>query len=629
MARRVLLVVMPFLPLIRPALGVGLLKAGLERAGLPCDIRHLHFAFADRIGVPAYQRIADDTPTHDLAGEWIFTPALYGASARPPEDFLPNIYPGGTSRYTPDLLAEIDRCRGLSATFVDQCAASIDATAYDIIGFSTTFQQNIASLALARRLKRLNPSLTIVFGGANCEGEMGEELHDRFQFLDIVCSGEGDAVFPELVRHLRSGHDLTALPGIIFRRGSESVRTSVPQALVEDMESLPYPDHSDFLRDFSASAASLHLRPELTMETSRGCWWGQKHHCTFCGLNGKGMRYRSKSSTRAFDEIVHLVGAYGIHTIFNTDNIVDMRYFNEVFPRLEELGLRLQLFYETKSNLKKSQMAALRRLGTTWFQPGIESLDSHVLELMDKGVRGIHNVQLLKWAREMGFTLTWNILCGFPGERPDDYRRIARMVRSIPHLEPPGALSRFRLDRFSPMFERAGQYGLRDVRPFPAYRLCYPFSDRSLSRIAYFFHCASSMDVETSEALQDAWLAVEQWQRDHTAGSLTGRLESGILEIADTRPGRTPADYSFTGLRRDVYLAADAAVSPARLLQTVRRKHSDSLSVGELQIILDEFLDLDLMVREDDLYLAIALLPYEANPVESAVPPDLVTIGRI
>src|SRR5689334_13580964 len=107
MARRVLLIVMPFLPLVRPALGAGLLKAELERAGIACDVRHLHFAFADRIGVPAYQRIADDTPTHDLAGEWIFTPALYGASARPSEDLLPNVYRAGTSRYTADLLSEI------------------------------------------------------------------------------------------------------------------------------------------------------------------------------------------------------------------------------------------------------------------------------------------------------------------------------------------------------------------------------------------------------------------------------------------------------------------------------------------------------------------------------------------
>ena len=87
----------------------------------------------------------------------------------------------------------------------------------------------------------------------------------------------------------------------------------------------PYPDHSDFLRDFSASAASLHLRPELTMETSRGCWWGQKHHCTFCGLNGKGMRYRSKSSTRAFDEIVHLVGAYGMFALAIAIELIGVR----------------------------------------------------------------------------------------------------------------------------------------------------------------------------------------------------------------------------------------------------------------------------------------------------------------
>jgi ribosomal peptide maturation radical SAM protein 1 len=356
------------------------------------------------------------------------------------------------------------------------------------------------------------------------------------------------------------------------------------------------------------------------METSRGCWWGQKHHCTFCGLNGMGMAYRSKSCSRAFDEILHLVETYGIRSIFNTDNIVEMRYFQEVFPRLEERGLELQLYYETKSNLKKSQLAALRRLGTTWFQPGIESLDSHVLALMDKGVRGIHNVQLLKWAREMGFRITWNILCGFPGEQPADYRNIAHMVRSIPHLEPPSSLSRFRLDRFSPMFERAEHYGLHDVRPFPAYRLCYPFSEPSLKRIAYFFHCSSPMQAETSAALREAWLAVEQWQRHHREGSLTARVDSGVLAIVDSRPGHAPAEYRFTGPSRDVYLAADAAQSTGRLLQSVRLQHGDFFSAADLDRILTEFMERDLMVREDDLYLSIALLPQEALPGDHTLP---------
>jgi radical SAM superfamily enzyme YgiQ (UPF0313 family) len=42
------------------------------------------------------------------------------------------------------------------------------------------------------------------------------------------------------------------------------------------------------------------------METARGCWWGAKHHCTFCGLNQNDMAFRAKSPQCAMDELVHL-----------------------------------------------------------------------------------------------------------------------------------------------------------------------------------------------------------------------------------------------------------------------------------------------------------------------------------
>ena len=71
-----------------------------------------------------------------------------------------------------------------------------------MVGFTSTFEQNIASLALAQRLAAAHPSVLIVFGGANWEGEMGVALHRRFGFVDVVVSGEADLSFPALVREL-------------------------------------------------------------------------------------------------------------------------------------------------------------------------------------------------------------------------------------------------------------------------------------------------------------------------------------------------------------------------------------------------------------------------------------------
>ena len=68
-----------------------------------------------------------------------------------------------------------------------------------IVGFSTVFQQNVASLVLAKILKARDPSLTIVFGGGNCDGPMGAALHECFPWIDVVVRGEGERVFPEVV----------------------------------------------------------------------------------------------------------------------------------------------------------------------------------------------------------------------------------------------------------------------------------------------------------------------------------------------------------------------------------------------------------------------------------------------
>ena len=81
--------------------------------------------------------------------------------------------------------------------FIDRCVGQVDWTRYAFLGISSSFQQNMASLAFARRVKAQFPHIFIVFGGANCQGEMGIELHRRYGFIDAVCLGEGDLIFPE------------------------------------------------------------------------------------------------------------------------------------------------------------------------------------------------------------------------------------------------------------------------------------------------------------------------------------------------------------------------------------------------------------------------------------------------
>jgi ribosomal peptide maturation radical SAM protein 1 len=623
--KRVLLLVMPFLTLPRPHLGVALLKAGMARLGMSCDIRYFSFRFADIIGVPLYVRIAERSPAHLLVGEFLFTPALYGEDARPFADFRASIA-DYVLPYPEDYLRQLERARNLTPAFIQECADRIDFSQYDIVGFTSSFEQNMASLAMAQEIKRRAPEIITVFGGANFESEMGVELHRRFPFIDVVCSGEADYVFPQLVRRIRSGESLQDLGGVTFRVNGETVTSSAPQAFVDNLNDLPYPDHSDYYQTLQGSTAVSMVVPETTMETSRGCWWGQKHHCTFCGLNGMGMTYRSKTPDRAYQEIKYLLETYRSPEIFNTDNIVDIRYFTELFPRLAADGFKIQLFYETKSNLKKNHLLSLWKVGSTRFVPGIESLNSHVLTLMEKGVKGIQNVQLLRWSEEIGFEVMWNILCGFPGETADDYHQITRWIRAVTHLPPPTVMTRFRLDRFSPMFKWPEKYGIVNIRSYRGYRLCYPFPEDSLLRLAYYQDCDPPTTPETLDAIKTTWEATAEWQRVHDNSSLNARVTPSSLIIYERRAGYAPTDYCYEGLAQDVYLAADGVHSDSAVFESVAACRPEGLvTVEEVRKILADFVARDLMLQEGNLYLSLAVLPLDSAGIE--MPPQRAEVG--
>ena len=114
---------------------------------------------------------------------------------------------------------------------------------------------------------------------------MGEELHRQFNFVDYVCPGEADESFPVLAALLLTKTaKAAALPrGIVYRENGRSFSTgrSVP---VRNMDALPFPDFSNFSRDWSESGGSLVAVPTVLIETSRGCWWGDKsRHARFVG----------------------------------------------------------------------------------------------------------------------------------------------------------------------------------------------------------------------------------------------------------------------------------------------------------------------------------------------------------
>lgn len=539
---RIVFISMPFAESDRPALGLSLLKAELSAAGMMSRIYYANLRYAARIGPYLYQFVAGGRPaTHHLLGEWVFAPWLDPDPAPRARDtrYVDSIarqfhstadwwdqHVGGSPT------SAVTEMRRHIAPFLEECLGVADWTRVKLVGFTSCFQQQVPSLVLARLLKERYPHLTVVFGGANVESVMGEAVLRTFPFVDAVVSGEGDPVIAPLAEAVLSGRDPSGIPGVITSR---TVMAASPDYV--DLDALPYPDYDDYFAQWEAEPALHVLKPSIMLETSRGCWWGQKSHCTFCGLNGLGLAYRSKSPARAVAEILALDGRYGdrAKTLIAADNIVDYRYFDTVLPALAAEGKAYDLFYETKANLRKWQVEAFHRVGFRHVQPGIESLSTPVLRLMRKGTTAIQNIQVLKWFAEYDILPSWNVLTGFPGEEADWYRDSAALASRLHHLAPPVSAARIRLDRFSPLFDQPAVLGVRNIRPRPAYREIFrDLPDEVLGQIAYYFDFDEEQPPPQGYT-QPMTDAVAEWKaHHHSAGLFYWDARTHII-LVDTR----------------------------------------------------------------------------------------------
>ena len=87
------------------------------------------------------------------------------------------------------------------------------------------------------------------------------------------------------------------------------------------------------------------------------------------------MTFRSKTPARALEaELRTLRERHGVSRVMFVDDILDMRYFRTLLPRLAVQEPRFELFWEVKANLTPEQVRLLRAAGVTRVQPGIESL---------------------------------------------------------------------------------------------------------------------------------------------------------------------------------------------------------------------------------------------------------------
>jgi ribosomal peptide maturation radical SAM protein 1 len=612
---RIVLVDLPFMPPHRPNLALGLLKSCLQDAGFDSSIRYFNLDFARRVGRDLYYKVGQDLPHEALIGDFVFaefldgvsSPALATANYRRKLSAELNL----EARVSEDVWTMLPKLRAQATEFLHECAEALKGS--DVVGLSVTFEIAPA-LSLAKILKSMSPETQIILGGGHCDGEMGEALHRHFPWIDFVCRGEGErlivqlssALAPETEQKSRSLKVLgqststfASIPGLIWRDEGLSVLNGDRAQTIQDLNSIPLPDFSDWRTQLDdAELGFENNKLAVPFESSRGCWFGAKSHCTFCGLNGPSLAYRSKSPANVLQEFRRLA-EFGIKNIDAVDNILDMKYFDNVLPELAQEGLGLSIFFEVKSNLTREQVRRLAEAGITSIQPGIESMSTPVLRLMRKGVSAYQNIRLLKWLAEYGISTGWNILYGFPHEKPDDYLKMAEILPLLTHLQPPTHCLQVLLNRFSPLFDKAEELGVHFIRPVPGYREIFGRLCPEPEKLAYYFAFDGDLDDPKFSYITPAKEIVRAWQNESGKSSFTCVDRDETLFLFDHRTEAQPFVAELRGNRRRIFQLCDSGITAMGVVR------STGLAEREVEEILEEFKARQWVVLVDDRYVSL------------------------
>ena len=607
---KIALVNMPFANLQMPSLALTQLKSVVESRfndQVTADVFYLNHDFAHYLGRDLYSTILGGEAQNSGLGDWIFRQAAFPDQANNLGVYLSRYFPLQSSETNALKSGILEKRRGLDR-FLDSLITKYALDQADIVGFTSMFAQNVASFALARKIKARNPKSIVVMGGANCESPMGQVIVKHVDVIDYVFSGPGLKSFPQFVEHAMAG-DMSKINFVkgVFNKKNYMFHTG-PDAIGEEL-GIEVPvklNYEPFLRTLDENFPNNEIDPILLFETSRGCWWGERAHCTFCGLNGTTMAYRSMEPELAltqFDSLFRF--APKVSRLDAVDNILPRNYISDVLPYVKTPE-NMSMFYEVKADLSEADVEVLAKARVKHIQPGIESLATSTLKLMKKGTSAFRNLCLLKFCAIYEVEPGWNLLVGFPGEGEDVYQAYVNNLHLLTHLPPPTGVYPVRFDRYSPYFVKAAEYKL-ELKPLDFYSLIYPFPEESLEQLAYYFsdtRIGADYALAVSKWIERLREKVEQWKVRWDNGGhppqLFLRKDESENVIYDSRYGKS-IEYAISDVSARILHSMEVKTKD---LVDISREFSGVDAAQEIAYLQDK----GLVFEEKGRYLSVALI---------------------
>lgn len=298
----------------------------------------------------------------------------------------------------------------------------------DVIGLSILQENLEVCIDFANKIKNQIPKLKIL--GGNVEPSANPDLFlSVYPSIDIVITGEGEETLRNLLFVLHYKHPLSECAGIFYRKNGQVVATK-PRALIDDLNTIPFPD-----RSFGSKKNTL-----FSIVGSRGC----DGRCTFCDSNAiyrhhKKIYVRERSISNIVDEMQTLITynncqyiAFVDSTFCNASEYPERR-LEELYHELKSRNMWVLFYFNARTEQIKEpfikQLINLQQVGLNGIQLGLETGNAEDLKLYGKYATVEDNYRAISLFKE--YKIPYD--CGFINFNP--YTTTNKLLENIGFLK--------------------------------------------------------------------------------------------------------------------------------------------------------------------------------------------------
>jgi hypothetical protein len=291
-----------------------------------------------------------------------------------------------------------------------------------IIGLSLfSYVSQISTRYICYFLKKLNPQVQVIIGGAGCfENLRGNSSFTdnllRSGLIDFYIRGDAEKSFEEFLKGNYS------YPGINSSEWTELTK--------EEIDNFPAPDYDDY--NFSN-----YEMPTLPIIGSRGC----VRRCKFCDIIEYWKKYNYRSGESIYQEMLLQNQRYNIRNFKFQDSLINgnlkeykilihlLAEHNKKFPE-NSFTWSSYFIFRPQSTFGEEWWKITADSGAQWLSVGVESLSEHVRHHMGKQFSNDDIEFSLQMARKYNIKFFILMITGYVTETEEDIEFAANWWRT-------------------------------------------------------------------------------------------------------------------------------------------------------------------------------------------------------